>query len=234
MSLLQSTVRAVCVILPLLIYVISARSVMPLQPVTPPNHSYNIKRVPMVSLPKDHICRTLFSGVPGYAVPYPKLLQEGVDATNVFNVFQTAMTEFDSYNFVFQKGNFCSDKIYTLLCFYFFPIYVSPSSPPILPCNDVCEEVTKAGSNCTQALLEGQMQHLGTEFKQSEDRGWQSLGICNSTYPARPGTTLPIFSHGNVCIRETHQKTLPQNTLKVTKSLGACAEIGKSYPPYSS
>lgn len=58
-----------------------------------------------------------------------------------------AMKEFNDFATLMDKG--CSEKLGTLLCFFYFPFCTPGYSIVIKPCRSLCEEVTR---DCAEAL----------------------------------------------------------------------------------
>ena len=229
---MESVRRAACA-LSLLLHLISAAPSL----VTPPpitRTSCLPTSLPASSFPPDHVCKRLFSGTTRITVPNP--LSAGMGGTPE-EWFKQALLAFDPFNAAFlnaallNENQFCSDKIYTLLCFFYFPICAEddrfPGGVSVFPCKDVCTEITREDSNCTRQLKQAQEKH-GKEFEKEENRGWSHFKHCNYTYKSDSSTTVAVFN-SSICVNNRHQTTLPTNVKPIVTKEVACAVIGKLY-----
>ena len=192
---------------------------------------FTTRCVPSTSVFKDehknHICKMLFPGFSFISVPNPW------DAGNSYNdsyTIERALNEFRIYSASFQRERFCSDKIYNLLCFFFFPpcsYDTKAKAIPVFPCRDICEEVTDESSECTRQLIEGQTIGGGKVFENKTNLGWPVyFKNCNYSYKISPNAKAPVYKD-KVCVDETHSITLHPGVNKITKEVDACGTVGR-------
>ena len=57
-----------------------------------------------------------------------------------------ALKEFSDFSRLLEMENYCSQMLYTLLCFHYFPPCSLPNNPGLVvqPCQEVCREATEA------------------------------------------------------------------------------------------
>ncbi len=216
---------AACAFLLLQVFLTSAKSIQ-----KPPSYRSNSKCFKASEVfPKGHICSALFPQVEDITLPNPR------SGTNESKWIEEALAEFDQFYRGFaidldtRNGQFCSDEIFTLLCFFYFPICYVPQPPmntkeniTIFPCFNVCQRVTAADGACTRQLLHAQ-EHVESVKK----TGWaKHFKNCDAVYPFGPIKNSPVFKN-STCLETKHGLTLP--TAKVHKEINTCSEIGKLF-----
>ena len=151
--------------------------------------------------PKNHICSTLFPNLTSVMAPNPSQINERRNGfltnLNPRQHFEDSLVQFEQLERLFLStfaGDTCSDKIATLLCFFYFPscneVELGNSTPKFtaFPCRSLCEEVTAIDSECTKRFT-------GSTW------GPHFLG-CNYTYGG-DSYRKQVYTEKN-CVNSTH------------------------------
>ena len=112
-------------------------------------------------LPPDHDCWKIFNNETMVMVPGPE--QTNVFLRNVPNdpkeirsVLDASISASQQQIGLLSNPDYCSKKILTLICLFYFPTcgYDSEGDllPPFFPCLSVCEEVTAPKSECSRRI----------------------------------------------------------------------------------
>jgi len=229
-SILPPSTTAIALALLVCVFSASVRAASVYTP--PPFYKlYDTRCVPSTSVfkdeNKDHICRKLFPGFTDITIPNP--LTAGYTGNDSV-LIEAALNSFMHYNMVFQKDSFCSDKIYNLLCFFFFPPCTTQNEKaiptPVFPCRRYCEEVTEENSTCTRQLIAAQIKY-GEQFENKKNQGWgEQFRNCNYSYISSTGVTTSVY-RDDVCVDQQHDLALPVDAVKVPKEVDDCATVGK-------
>ena len=110
--------------------------------------------------PENHVCKTLFPRHSSIMVPNPdQILNNGILRLNSLeDYFNASLDEFKKVSSLLTSRYQCSNKIATLLCFFYFPscsIAEINSKKEIFtafPCRSLCKEVTALDSECTRII----------------------------------------------------------------------------------
>lgn len=161
------------------------------------------------ALPANHVCRTSFPNQTSIMVPSPRQthhMGRNIPAKSEHMVIESIIavslkaiaTEIAGVSY----PDYCSNKILTLLCFFYFPTCFTSDNeaktlyPPIFPCRQLCEELTAEDTECTKKVK----QHLPR---------WGPLyDHCNYTYfNGLTGKEEPVYAHWNdtgKCVSGSH------------------------------
>ena len=147
------------------------------------------------AFPADHVCKTLFPNLTSIMAPSPSQIIGGPNTFNPELSFSNSLKNFSEWKNLLTGEDQCSNKIATLLCFFFFPSCTEVRSDSgsqkyvAFPCQSLCQEVTALGSQCTSMLPKS----WGPYF----------LG-CNYTYGTDiNGHTRNVYTE-DTCVNQTH------------------------------
>ena len=114
------------------------------------------------NFPSEHVCGTLFPNLTSIMSPNPNQINgrqntlfSGFSPELYFN---NSLAEFENFRSLLTGKDQCSNKIATLLCFFYFPScsevgYGSEKKRyTVFPCRTLCEEVTALDSECTRTI----------------------------------------------------------------------------------
>ena len=111
-------------------------------------------------LPTDHVCWNIFDKNTSVMVPNPEQTRSfgrnpPTDPKDIGVAVNESSNEILRQISAFSYPDYCSNKILTLVCLFYFPTCGYGENgllPPVFPCLSVCEEVTAPESECSRRI----------------------------------------------------------------------------------
>ena len=188
-------------------------------------------------LPKDHACRVAFPNLTSVMIPSPEqtLLHERnppVQELEIQAAINESIQALNQEIGLLSYPDYCSNRILTLLCFYYFPTcstsLLNGLLDPVFPCRSLCEELTAPESECSKSIDS----HWGPRYKN-----------CSATYwSGTTGGELPVYGYWNdtaKCASGTHllKSEIASTTAAATETTteevtteAPCADLGAKLP----
>ena len=177
-------------------------------------------------LPTDHVCRDIYTNDTIIMVPNPEQTHffrrnAPTDLKDIQTAVNESCKEIQRQIVAFSSPDYCSNKILTLLCFFFFPICgygENGLAPPVFPCLSLCKEVTAPESNCSRRVNN----YWGPIYKG-----------CNYTYYSGGDSSNPnggfrqVYKESSYCANGTHAllTTAPPIT-----TCACCTDLDSKFP----
>ena len=154
-------------------------------------------------LPTDHVCWNIYTRDTSVMVPNPQQTHfMHRNPPNDLKDIQAAVNESRNEILlqicVFSSPDYCSNKILTLICLFYFPTCRYGENgllPPVFPCHSLCKEVTAPESECSRRVNN----YWGPIYKG-----------CNYTYYSggdslnEDGGFRPVYYKEYDCANRTH------------------------------